>query len=98
MSVLSAGPKLLERLLALLAWIQEVVTCGVCHGAAAALAAAHLRLQPGVDLRAMAPGSPSRVDVPEDIVVGRLIADFGVATNAIAMVVNIEQVIKDTPH
>ena len=38
------------------------------------------------------------MEVPEDIDVKRLIADFGVATNAIAAVVNVEQVIKDTPH
>ena len=41
---------------------------------------------------------PSRAEMPEGIDVGRLIADFGVATNAIAMVVNVEQVIRDTPR
>jgi hypothetical protein len=38
------------------------------------------------------------VEVPKDIDVWQLIAEFGVAANAIAMVVNVEQVIKDTPH
>jgi hypothetical protein len=61
-----------------------------------ALAAAHLRLQPKVDLHAMEPGFPSWTEVPEDIDVRRLIANFGVTTNAIAVVVNVEQVIKDT--
>jgi hypothetical protein len=36
--------------------------------------------------------------VPKDIGVRRLIAEFGVTANVIATVVNIEQVIKDTPH
>jgi hypothetical protein len=36
--------------------------------------------------------------VPEDIDVRWLIADFGVTANAIATVVNVEQVIKDIPH
>jgi hypothetical protein len=36
--------------------------------------------------------------MPEGIDVRRLIADFGVAANAIAMVINVEQVIRDTPH
>jgi hypothetical protein len=35
---------------------------------------------------------------PEDIDVRQLIADFGVAANAIAAVVNVGQVIKDTPR
>lgn len=71
---------------------------GVCQGAAVALAAAHLRLQPGVDLHTVAPGFPSRAEVHENVDVGQLIADFGVATSAIAAVVNMERVIKDTPH
>ena len=36
--------------------------------------------------------------VPEDINVGQMIADFSVTANAIAVVVNVEQVNKDTPH
>jgi hypothetical protein len=36
--------------------------------------------------------------VPEDVDVKWLIADFGITTNAIAAVVNVEQVIMDTPH
>jgi hypothetical protein len=38
------------------------------------------------------------MEVPEGINVKRLIANFSVATNAIAVVINVEQVIKDTPH
>ena len=71
---------------------------GVRHGATAALAATHLRLQQEVDLHAMEPGFPSWKEVPEDIDVRWLIADFGVVASAIAVVLNVEQVIKDTPH
>ena len=39
-----------------------------------------------------------RMEVPEDIDVRWLITDFGVATNAIAVVLCVEQVIKDTPR
>ena len=41
---------------------------------------------------------PSRAEMPEGIDVGRLIADFDVTANAIATVVNVEQVIRDTPR
>ena len=71
---------------------------GVRHGATAALAAAHLRLQPEVNLHAVEPGFPSWTEVPEDIDVRWLITDFGVAASAIAAVINVEQVIKDTPR
>ena len=36
--------------------------------------------------------------VPEDIDVRQMIADFSVTANAIAVVVNVEQVNKDTPR
>jgi hypothetical protein len=75
-----------------------VTAHGIRHGAAKALAAAHLRLQPEVDLHAIEPGFPSRMEVPEDIDITRLIANFGVATNAIVVIVNVDQVIKDTPR
>ena len=39
-----------------------------------------------------------RMEVPEDIDVRWLITDFGVATNAIAIVVSVEQVIKGIPR
>ena len=64
------------------------------HGAMAALAAANLRLQPEVDLHAMEPGFPSRKEVPQDVDVRWLIANFGVTANAIVAIVNVEQVIK----
>jgi hypothetical protein len=51
-----------------------------------------------VDLHAMEHGFPSRTEVPKDVDVRWLIADFGVTTNAIVLVVNVEQVIKDTPR
>jgi hypothetical protein len=74
-----------------------VIVHGVRHGVATALAAAHLRLQPEVDLHAIEPGFPPWAEVPEDVDVRWLIAKFSVTTNAIAVVVNIEKVIKDTP-
>lgn len=71
---------------------------GARHGAAAALAAAHLRLQTEVDLRAVEPGFLAALEVPDDVHVQQLIADFGAAANAIAAVVSVEQVIRDTPR
>lgn len=46
----------------------------------------------------MALGFPSRVEVPKNVDVGQLIADFSVTASAIAVVMNVEQVIKDAPH
>ena len=46
----------------------------------------------------MALGFPSRAEVPKNVVVGQLIVNFGVTASAIAVVMNVEQVIKDTPH
>ena len=37
------------------------------------------------------------MEVPKDVGVRWIIADFGVIANAIVAVVNVEQVIKDTP-
>jgi hypothetical protein len=70
---------------------------GICHEAKEALATAHLRLQQEVDLHAIEPRFPLWVEVPEDIDIKRLIAEFSVTTNATVAVVNVEQVIKDTP-
>jgi hypothetical protein len=92
------GSDLREQALGLLTRIREVTAHDVHHGAAVALAATQLRLQLEVDLHAMEPRFPSRMEVPEDVDVRWLLADFGVTANAIAAVVNVEQVIKDTPH
>jgi hypothetical protein len=46
----------------------------------------------------MEPGFPLQTEVLEDVDVKWLIADFGVVANAIAAVVNVEQVITDTSH
>ena len=75
-----------------------MTTHGIRHGAKVALAAAHLRHQPEVDLHVIELGFPSQVEVPKDIDVRWLIANFYVAANAIVVVVNVEQVIKDTPR
>ena len=53
-STLPAWPNFLDRVRALPARIQEVVTHGLRHGAASTLATAHLRSD--VDLRAVEPG------------------------------------------
>ena len=46
----------------------------------------------------MEPRFPSWTEVPEDIDIKWLISNFGVTANAIVVVVNVEQVIKDTPR
>jgi hypothetical protein len=51
-----------------------------------------------MDLHAIEPGFPPRAEVPKDVNVRWLIAEFDVTANAIAVVVNVEQVTKDTPH
>jgi hypothetical protein len=73
------------------------MTQGIRHGAMVALAATHLCLQPKVDLCAIEPCFPSLAEMPEDIDVSRLIAEFGIAANAIAVVVSVGKVIQDTP-
>jgi predicted transcriptional regulator len=45
----------------------------------------------------MEPGFPPVTELPNGYDVERLTADFGVALNAIANVVSVEQVIEDTP-
>jgi hypothetical protein len=75
-----------------------VTTHNIHHGATATLDATHHHLLSKVDLHAMEHGFPSRMEVPKDVDVRWLIADFGVTTNAITLVVNVEQVIKDTPR
>jgi hypothetical protein len=51
-----------------------------------------------VDLHAVELRFPSWAEVPEDVNVRLLIADFGATANAIVVIVNVEQVIRDTPH
>ena len=51
-----------------------------------------------MDLHAVEPRFPSWTEVPEDIDIKWLISNFGVTANAIVVVVNVEQVIKDTPR
>ena len=87
-----------QQALGLSTWIRVVTAHGVHQGAIAALAIAHLHLQPGVDLRMVAPGFLSRVETPENIDVGQLIAKFGAAASTIVVVVNVDRVIKDTPR
>ena len=60
-SMLPAWPNFLDRIRALPAQIWEVVTHGLYHGAASALAVAHLRSD--ADLRAVEPGFPPELPV-----------------------------------
>ena len=60
-SMLSAGLNFLEHVRAPPAWIREVVTHDLRHGAASALAATHLWLD--IDLRAVEPGFPPELSV-----------------------------------
>jgi len=62
-SMLPAGPNFLERFSAVPVRIWELVTHGLRHGAASALATAHLRLD--ADLRAVEPGFPPELPVYE---------------------------------
>jgi len=95
--VLPVGPNFHDRVRGLPAWIREVATHAICHGAMAALEAAHLHIEPDVDLRMVEPGFPTRAEMPEDVDIKQLIADFGAAANAVTVVVSVEQVIKDAP-
>ena len=60
-SVLPAGPNFHEHIRALPAWIRKIVTHGVCHGAALALAAAHVHSD--IDLHAVEPGFPLELPI-----------------------------------
>ena len=60
-SVLLVGLNFLERICALPTWIQEVVTHGIRHGAASALATSHLYLD--ANLRAVELGSRPELPV-----------------------------------
>ena len=70
---------------------------GVLHGAARALTVAHLCLSHKMDLREMALGFPMADEILDDIDIRRLIAEFSNHAEVIAAVVNVEQVIRDTP-
>ena len=62
-SMLPVGPNFLERFSAVPVRIWELVTHGLRHGAASALATAHLCLD--ADLRAVEPGLPPKLPVYE---------------------------------
>ena len=68
---------------------------GVYHEAAGALIAAHLHRRHKVDLRRVMPGFPAAKEIPDDIDVGRLIAEFSGNAEVIADTVDVEQIIKD---
>jgi hypothetical protein len=58
---------------------------------------AHLLLSHKTDLRKVAPGFPMADEIPDDVNIYQLIAEFSDYAEVIAIVVDVEQVIKDTP-
>lgn len=95
--VLPAGMSLPDWLRCLLTRISEVVAHGVCHGAMGALTASHHRLWHKMDLRRIEHGFSAAEEIPDDVDVGRLIAEFSGNAKVIAAVVDVEQVIRDDP-
>lgn len=61
------------------------------------MTAAHLRLRHKMDLRKVTPGFPMVEEIPDDIDVSWLIAEFSGYAEAIAAVVDVDQIIKDAP-
>jgi hypothetical protein len=50
-----------------------------------------------MDLRKVAPGFPTAGEIPNDIDIQQLVAEFSDYGEAIAAIVDVEQVIKDAP-
>jgi hypothetical protein len=50
-----------------------------------------------MDLHSVAPGFPTVEEIPDDIDVGWLIAEFSGNAEAIATIIVMEQIIKDAP-
>ena len=50
-----------------------------------------------MDLRKVTPGFPTVEEIPDDVDVSRLIVGFSGYAEAIAAVVDVDQIIKDTP-
>jgi hypothetical protein len=97
MMVLSAGMDIPDRLRCLPTQIREVVAHGVCHGAVEALTTAYLCLSHKTNLREVAPGFPTTDKIPDDVDIRWLITEFSDYAEAIATIVDMEQVIKDPP-
>jgi hypothetical protein len=87
----------LDRLRCLPAQIQEVVAHGVRHWAAGVLTTTHLRLSHKTDLREIAPGFSTANEIPDDLDIRQLIAEFSDYAEAIAVVVDVEQVHQGRP-
>ena len=75
----------------------EVVAHGVCHGATRALTMAHPCLQHKMDLRRMAPRFSAAEEIPDDFDVRWLFTKFSGNTEVIAIIIDVERIIKDTP-
>jgi hypothetical protein len=97
MMVLPAGTDIYDRLQCLPTQIREVVADGIRHGAAGALTEAYLRLCHRTNLRAVTPGFLTADEIPGDVDVRRLIAEFSDYAEAIIAAVDVEHVIKDAP-
>lgn len=93
--VLPAGTDTYDRLRSLPTQIRKVVAHGVRHGAAGALAVAYLRLRHRTDLHEVEPRFLAASEIPDDVDVRQLIAEFGGYAEAIVAVIDVERVIKD---
>ena len=74
-----------------------MVAHGVCHGAVGALTTAHLHLSHKTDLRKMVLGFPMADEIPDDVNILQLIAEFSDYAEAIAAVVDVEQSSRTPP-
>jgi len=95
--VLPQGTSIPDRLRCLSTLVREVVAHGVHHGVVGALTMAHLHRRHKVDLHRVEPGFSMAGVIPEDIDVRRLIIEFSGNAEAIAAIVEVEQIIKDAP-
>lgn len=95
--VLPTGTSTPDRTRCLPMQIREVVAHGDRHGATGALTAAHLRLRHQTDLRRVTPEFSVAEEIPNGVNVERLVAEFSGNAEAIAIVVDMEQIIKDAP-
>ena len=95
--VLSVGTSTPNRLHCLPTQIKEVVAHGVYHGSAGALTVDHLHLCHKMDLRKVMPRFLVVEEIPNDVNVELLVAEFSSNVEAIVTVVDVERIIKDAP-
>lgn len=95
--VLPVGTSVPNLLYCLLTQIMEVVAHGICHGATGALTIGHLRLCHKVDLRRVRPRFSAVEEIPDNVDVGRLNAELSGNAEAIVAIIDMEQIINDSP-